>query len=292
MREYKYDAPRSWEELFEIARKSKGGDEVKFMAGGTDLMPQINIERNTVPTDPKNPMHIVYLGYLGLDSISEENGTVSIGACSILNDIMHNHIIREKLPVLAETIQEMAGYTIRNTGTIGGNIMNASPAGDSIPTMMAMDAAFVLKSEKGERTVKAAEFFTGPGRTIARLGEEVLIAIKIKYGKGKASFKKLGRRNAETLSIVNAAAYVEQEGGVCKTIRVASGSVGPVVVRYKILEDALTGKTLTEETIKAASQNAVKEISPIDDIRSSAWYRNRVTPVIVSRAIKAACGLE
>lgn len=290
MREYKYEAPQSLEELFKTAHKAKK-DEIKFVAGGTDFVPRLNLELHTIPNGQKKPLQIIYLGYLGLDSITEENGTVSIGACCKLNDIMKNPIINERIPVLAETIRQMAGLTIRNTGTIGGNIMNASPAADSVPTLMVLDADFVLESEKGARTVKAAEFFTGPGKTAAK-PDEILSKIKIKPEKGKAAFQKLGRRQAETLSVVNAAAYVEQEKGICENIRVAIGSVAPVVVRCRLVESDLSGKALTEDAIKAASESVVNEIKPIDDIRSSAWYRNRVAPVIISRAIKAAAGIE
>jgi len=292
MRKYKFEAPQSFEELFQIMHRANfEKDEIKFVAGGTDFVPRLNFELNMIPSEQKQPLQIMYLGCLGMDSIIEKDGIISIGACCKLNDIMKNPVICEKIPVLVETISQMAGLTIRNTGTIGGNIMNASPANDSIPTFIVLDANFILNSEKEERTVKASEFFTGPGKTVAK-PDEVLTRIEINLKKGHASFKKLGRRQAETLSVVNAAAYVEQENSVCKTVRVAVGSVGPTVIRCERVEVALRGKKLTEDVIKTASLKVLNEINPIDDLRASAWYRNKTAPVMVSRAIKAAAGIR
>lgn len=290
MRIYRYEAPQSFEELFQDIHNAENED-IKFLAGGTDFVPRLNLELNMIPREQQKPLHIIYLGYLGMDSITEEDDAISIGSCCKLNDIMKNPTIHSKLPVLSQTINEMAGVTIRNTGTIGGNIMNASPAADSVPTLMVLDADFVLISEKGERVVKSSEFFCGPGKTAAR-PDEILLKIVINLGKGNANFQKLGRRQAETLSVVNAAAYVEQENNICTKVRVAIGSVAPTSIRCTLVEADLNGKILSEETIKNASLNVLSEINPIDDIRSSAWYRNKVAPVMVTRVIKSAAGIE
>jgi len=287
MRNYKYLAPATFEELFSAVASADG--ETAFLAGGTDLMPRINLAREEMPRGEQKPLNIVWLGKLGLDRIEEKNGEVVIGACATHTAIMNNAIVGQKLPALKEALIELAGTSVRNVATMGGNIMNASPAADSVPILVVLGARFVLRSATGEREVAACEFFTGPGETKAAPGE-VLTAIIVPVGKGKASFQKIGRRKAETLSIISAAAYVEVEGGVCKAVRVAVGSAAPTVVCCDAVEKALAGQKLTEEAVKAAAAKAVEAISPIDDIRSSAWYRKKVAPVVVSRAIgNAAC---
>jgi carbon-monoxide dehydrogenase medium subunit len=291
MKHYDYNAPASFEELFAvIAKNDDSKSDIKFLAGGTDLVPKISLEREQVPKAGEKDLNVVYLGKLGLDSVTENDKEVRIGALATFTDIANSAVVKKSVPALLEAIQEIAGVTVRNTATLGGNIMNASPAADSVPVLVALDAKFVLKGPGGEKTVAAADFFTGPGKTAAG-ASEVLTEIVIPKQAGKAAFKKLGRRKAETLSVVNAAAYVEADGGAVKTVRVAVGSVAPTVVRCKAVEQALAGKAATAETVKAASEAVLSEISPIDDIRATAWYRKKVAPVLVRRAIEAALGM-
>jgi CO/xanthine dehydrogenase FAD-binding subunit len=285
MREYEYHAPESFDSLFKLA--SADGREVRFLAGGTDLMPRISAERNQVPTGGKPPLRILYLGALGLDKVADEGERITIGACCTLSALLENAAVRAKLPALHEALTEMAGVSVRNTATIGGNIMNASPAADSVPALLVLDAECLLRSAAGERRVALAELAAGPGRTAAKPGE-VLVSIAVKIGRGGSSFKKLGRRRAETLSVVNAAAYVELRDGVCEAARVAVGSAAPTVVRCADAERALVGKKIDGDVIREASALVLKAISPIDDIRSSAWYRGRVAPTMAARAIAAA----
>lgn len=292
MRNYYYNSPASFEELFQILEKNDSKScEIKFLAGGTDLVPRISLEREAIPKGGEKDLNLVFLGKLGLDSVAENDNEIRIGALCTFTDIENNAAVRKNLPALLAAIHEIAGITVRNTATLGGNIMNASPAADSVPVLIALGAKFVLKSHAGTRTVPADAFFTGPGKTVAD-GSEILTEILIDKQAGNAGFQKLGRRKAETLSVVNAAAYVEAEQNTCKTVRVSIGSVAPTVVRCKAVEEALTGKPISKEAIKAASEAVLSEINPIDDIRATAWYRKKVAPVIVRRAIEAALGIE
>ncbi|GHS95891.1 oxidoreductase [Synergistales bacterium] len=284
MREYEYNAPDSFEHLFKLT--GGAGAEVRFLAGGTDLMPRISAERDQIPYDKKTPMRIIYLGALGLDKVTDGDG-VTIGALCTLSSLLGNEIVRSKLPALAEAIAEMAGLSIRNTATIGGNIMNASPAADSVPSLLVLGAEAVLRSPSGDRKVALSEFFAGPGKTAAK-PDEVLVAVNVKPGAGGAAFKKIGRRKAETLSVVSAAAYVEVKDGAVAVARIAVGSAAPTVVRCLEAEKALIGKKISDDAIKEASALVSKSISPIDDIRSTAWYRAKVAPTLVARALAAA----
>lgn len=223
--------------------------------------------------------------------MTERDGEVIIGAMTTLTDVLHSGVVREKLPALCAAVDRMAGFSVRNTATLGGNIMNASPAADSLPPLMVMDAEFVLRGPDGERRVKVADFFSGPGRTVAKR-DEILTAIAVRPGKGGAAFHKLGRRAAETLSVVNAAAYVEVKNGVCTAARVAVGSAAPTVKNCRMAASALEGQLLTADSAKAAAALVVEEIDPITDVRASDWYRRKVAPVAAARAILAAAGMQ
>ena len=292
MRNYYYNSPASFVELFQIIEKNNSKScEIKFLAGGTDLVPRISLERDAIPKADQKALNIVSLGRLGLDSITEEDKEIRIGALCTFTDIGNSEIVQKELPALLDVMREIAGITVRNSATMGGNIMNASPAADSVPVLMALGAKFALQGPAGTRTISVEDFFKGPGKTVAD-SSEILTEIIIEKQKGRVAFRKLGRRKAETLSVVNAAAYVEADQKICKTVRVSIGSVAPTVVRCKAVEQALMGKELKKETIKTASEAVLTEINPINDIRATAWYRNKVAPVMVRRAIEEALGIE
>ncbi len=286
MRKFSYASPGSLEEAIKIAAENSG-KEVRFIAGGTDFNPKLHTELDEPPKEGMPDMVIVSLKKAGLDQIAEKDGEICIGACCTMNDLEESDQIRKEFPVLVQAIRQIAGYTIRNTCTLGGNIVNASPAADSVPALIVLGAKFKVCGSGGEKEYAAEDFFTGPGKTRLEAGE-VLTEIVIPKGSGKGAFIKLGKRKAETLSTVNAAAYIEQENGKCTLARVAVGAAAPTVVKCTAVEQELAGKELTDEVICAAAEKAVEQISPIDDVRASAWYRRKVAPVVVRRVIQAS----
>lgn len=286
MRNYSYLRPSSLHEVFQAMEDNKD-KQTKLVAGCTDFMPRVSLERDRIPSGPQPDLLIVDLTSLGMDQVEEDADEVRIGACCTFTALAEHAVIQKEFPALVQAIQEIAGLTIRNVATIGGNIVNASPAADSVPALVALGATFCIAGPNGARECKAEDFFKGPGRT-ALQPDEVLTSIVLPKGSGKGCFLKLGRRKAETLSTVNAAAYVEQEHNVCTLIRVAVGSVAPTVVRCTKVEDALRGQALTEANIAAAAEKVLEMISPIDDIRATAWYRKKVAPVMVKRVIQAS----
>jgi carbon-monoxide dehydrogenase medium subunit len=287
MQEYNFVRPKNLAELFSTLGSVKGRSV--FIAGGTDYVPRLNIERDRIPYEDKEPLTLVYLGGLGLDTVKDTGKSLLIGAGVTLSALLAQPGVKAKFPALYQALEKMAGVSVRNTGTIGGNIMNASPAADSVPALVVLGAVFTLVSKGGTRDIPAAEFFTGPGKTVAKPGE-LLTSITIPYGKGASAFQKIGRRQAETLSVANAAAYVEVQNGSFGTVRLALGSVGPTVVISKAAA-ALAGKPVSEGSIKVACEGVANEVTPIDDVRSTAWYRKSIAPVIAARAIMAAAGL-
>ena len=197
---------------------------------------------------------------------------------------MVNFALAEKLEIpeakcFTMAASQVGAPQIRNRGTVGGNIVSASPAADSVPALMALDAKVVLRSLSGERVVALAEFMKGPGKTDLKPGE-LMTEIVIPTGKGKSTFSKVGKRNALAIAICNQAVFMETENGRIKEIRVALGSVAPTAVRAYHAEAMLAG---TEESIldsgefKAALKEALlKDICPIDDVRASREYRQNV----------------
>ena len=204
--------------------------------------------------------------------------------------IQDSALIRSKAAALAEAADNLAGFAIRNTATIGGNIMNASPAADTVPALMVLDADVVTESADGEEVIKLADFMTGPKMTALKPGA-ILTKIIIYPGKGNTAFVKLGRRAAETLSVVNAAAYVEKDGDACCAVRIAVGSCAPTAVLCKDAADCLVGRAIDQAAIDEAVKCIDAAIAPISDVRSSAWYRREVAPVIAGRAIAQAAGI-
>lgn len=282
-----YHNPKTLSEALKLL-DSHQNDDLVVLAGGTDVVPKLNARPEKSGyfdgelTDLDNKV-VVYLGDAGIDYIKDEGDSIVIGAFTTMTKILESDVV-DKVPVLKEAIGQLAGITIRNSATIGGNIMNASPAADSVPALIAMSAQAVLASEAGERTVAVEDLFEGPGKTCAKANEllkEIIIPVK----PGKASFIKFGRRKAESLSIVNGAAYAEFDGNVCKNVVFAMGAVAPTPLRVKAVEDAVNGKELTDEVLAEAADIAAGIAAPIDDKRSSGEYRKKLVKVLVKRTL-------
>ena len=174
--------------------------------------------------------------------------------------------------MLAAAALQVGGIQIQNRGTIGGNIANGSPAGDSLPVLSALDAQVVLKSFDGERRVPFAEFYTGYRQSVRR-AEELIVAVEIEAIEGKQWFRKVGTRAAQAIS------KVVMAGVRAPRPRLAIGSVGPTVIRLTRVEEALDAGRSIEDTVEILEQ----EISPIDDLRSTATYRKRVAGNLLRR---------
>jgi len=286
-----YYAPKTLDEALDILNANSGERNI-LLAGGTDVVAKINSRPEKSGWYDNYDPHakdgnIIYLGELDMSYVKTEEGRIRIGACTTMTDILEDKTI-DKIPVLKEAIENLAGLTVRNAATLGGNVMNASPAADSVPPLIAMNAEAVLAGKNGTREVPLDEFFTGPGKTVIKQGE-ILKEIIIPIYKGKGKFEKVGRRKAETLSVVNGAAVAEMDGNKCSSIRIAVGSVAATPLRLKKIEKMIEGKEVTEDIIEAASEAAAAEVSPIDDKRATAAYRKKVMKVVVKRIITGAC---
>ncbi len=275
-----FAAPKSLEEALDVL-KSNANSVV--LAGGTDLTPRLNARSI-------KPEHIVYIGNLGLSYIKLEDHLVKIGASTTFTSLLASDVIKEKAPVLVEAIQQIGSVAIRNAGTIGGNLANGSPAADSVPALIVLDAKLCLKGASGERVVKVEEFFKGPGETALEPGE-ILTEISFPPFVGQAVFLKMGRRKAETLSVVNCAAGAIVRDGTCQQVRVAMGAVAPTVIHAKKAESILEGKKATRELVAGAVDALMAEVKPVDDQRATAWYRMKAARVLATRALEQVLGL-
>lgn len=188
-----------------------------------------------------------------------------VGALSTYTDVIRSPLVRRRVPMLAAASREIGGVQIQNRGTVAGNVANASPAGDSLPVLAAADAIVVLRSAAGERSVPFREFYTGYRKTVMR-PEELIAAIEIPRVRGEQWFRKVGTRAAQAIAKVTIAGV---NGG---EPRIAFASVAPTVVRVPRTEAHLAGGGSIDDAVRLVHE----EISPIDDLRSTAEYRRRV----------------
>lgn len=235
------------------------------LAGATDLYVALNF--GTLASSS-------FLNLWGLDQlrrITVREETLSIGALATYSAIIRSRLVRKRLPMLVRAAREVGGLQIQNRGTLGGNVGNASPAGDTLPVLAAANAVVVLRSLDGERRVPFDRFYTGYRQSVRR-EDELIVALEVPPVEGRQWFRKVGTRAAQAISKVVMAAVRGPEP------RVALGSVAPTVVRLSRTEGALAGAD-----IELAARMLREEISPIDDLRSTAEYRRDVAANLLRR---------
>ncbi len=208
---------------------------------------------------------------------------IRIGAGCTYTALRQHESVSREFPLLATAASWTGGIANQNRGTLGGNIANASPAADSLPVLLVYDAELTLVSVRGERRVSYRTFHTGYKQTVLS-GDELILNISLPRGFSGylAHARKVGARNAQAISKVCLAALGQISHGVIRDVRLALGSVAPVPLRLNETENMLTGKQIDPLLIDAAKKTAVKEIRPIDDIRSTARYRSAVASNLVA----------
>jgi CO/xanthine dehydrogenase FAD-binding subunit len=274
-------SPRTLEEALEVLASA----DVRPIAGGTDLMVQITGELGPPPERMLDIWHLDELRGISID-----NGQLHIGALATYTEIRNSQLVRDNVAALAECAATIGAAQIQNRGTIGGNIVNASPAGDTLPVLLATDAEIVLHSATGQRTVPATEFWPSY-RVTARQGDELVVAVRIPLPVGRqVRFRKVGTRRAQAISKVMLALAWREDGGVWRDVRVGVGSVAATPVRARATESVLEGAAPRETTADHASATIAGEVHPIDDVRSTADYRRVVTARILHRMLRDAGG--
>ena len=267
--DYQLATPESLTDV--LALLNKEPDVWKPFAGGTDLM--VLLEAGKL--DHRNYINI--WGLRELRGIEANDTHITLGALTTYTEVQADPILRREFPMLCQAASETGGLAIQNRGTLGGNIVNASPAADSPPALLAYDAEIELVSTRGSRRLPYQGFHTGYKQM--QLGPDELL-VRIRLPRNTAGvvhyYRKVGTRKAQAISKVCFAGVGKMNGEQVDDVRIVVGSVAPIVVRCVKTEAALRGQKPDDETIRKACVSFEQEISPIDDIRSTAKYRLQV----------------
>jgi OHCU decarboxylase len=241
------------------------------IAGGTDVM--VQYAAGTLAASK-----LVSLWNLPeLRRIEVLENEVRIGAACTYSDLREHAVIGSEFPLLASAARWTGGVANQNRGTLGGNIVNASPAADSLPALLVYEAELILISVRGERRVKYLDFHTGYKKMLLAADELIrAICVPRRFTEYISYSRKVGARKAQAISKVCIAALAQIAAGVVEDIRIAAGSVAPVPLRLRAAERAVKGKTVDDALVRRAREAAMAEVRPIDDIRSTAAYRSAV----------------
>jgi CO/xanthine dehydrogenase FAD-binding subunit len=249
-----------------------------------DLM--VQFERGRVASPP---VLVDVTRLAELRGISVEGGRLSIGAATTMTELVESPLVRQHAQALAEGAAAAASWQIRDVATVGGNLVNASPAADTVAPLVALGAALQVAGPGGLREIPVSSLALGPGRTCLE-PDEVLTRIFVPLlgqGEGQA-FVKLGRRQALSISVVNAAARVRVEGTVIRDARLALGAVAPTVLSSGVVSGWLVGRTPDAELWSGLEAALAAEVDPISDIRAGADYRRSMAGVFGRRALETA----
>lgn len=245
---------------------------LRVLAGGTDLMVAVNAR-----VDLENIGHVLDIWRVPeLRGISATPDTLVVGALTTYTELAGSALVRKELPALALVSKEVGAWAIQNRGTLGGNVCNASPAGDTLPILLAAEARFVLGGPRGERVVFADRFFVGYRKT-ALGADELLLRVEIpKLGRARLVYRKVGTRRAQSISKLILAARAAPG---LREVRVAAGCVAPVPLRCKKAEAAVEARG---DFAKALQD----DIAPIDDLRSTVVYRRQVAANVLGQLVQ------
>lgn len=262
-----------------------GDAAVRPLAGGTDMIVDVRAGRAA-------PDVLVSLQKVReLRGIERANGSVRFGAATTLAEFLKHPLLLEHADVARQAAMVFASPLIRNLATVGGNIGSASPAGDLLPPLLALNAQVELVCAGGSRALALDGFFVGPRKT-ARRPDELIAALTIpcKPRNSGAAFYKLGLRQADAISIVSVAVWIERDAERVRDVRIALGAVAPRPLRAYRAEEILRGPPWNPATVEKAAQIASDECAPINDLRGSAAYRRRMVRVYVRRMLEKAWG--
>ncbi len=279
-----YCAPETLEQALQQLTPVNGA-RVRPIAGGTDLMIQLR-ERHVRTDTLVDVSGIPELKRIWVDSDAHR---LHIGAAVTYTQLIESELIHQYAYLLAETSRLIGGKQIQHMGTIGGNLGNASPAGDTLPCLYVLQADITIASVNGERQVAMSDFMQGPRRTVLQPNELITeVTCDLLPQHAGSAFAKLGLRESQAISVVDVAAVVFIVDGCISSVRVALGSVAPTIVRSPAAEQMLLGQSPSDDLLDRAAEVARQDIKPITDIRGSAAYRLHVAKPMVKQALESA----
>ncbi len=285
MIDFEYHNPTSLDEVFGLLEQY--GEDARVMAGGTALVIQMKQRL-------AQPSHVVGLRKVGnLNTIESTSEGVRIGALCTQRQIENSPLIGEELPLLADTFRKVATPRIRNMATIGGGLVNGDPNQDPPPALIALGASAVMTSKDGDRVVSLEDLFIDYYETDVQPGEVLTSVLVPQAPAGSGSvYLKFLPRTADDYGTVTVAAVVSREqDGRCKDARIVLGSVGVTPIRATKAEDALRGRPLSDENIRAAAALARDAVDPLEDFRGYAEYKTEMAEVFARRAVEQAIAL-
>ncbi len=274
-----YLQPGSLEETLDLLHQHAG--QARIIAGGTDIL--VELQRGVRPTSTLIDISTLH----ELKYIRSAGGYLSLGALATHNDVIASSTcIHSALP-LAQACREIGAPQIRTRATIAGNLVTASPANDTIAPLLALGAEVVLASKTGERIVPLHDFYLGVRRTILQ-PDELLREIRFPalVANQRGLFLKLGLRRAQAISVINMALVLTFDGEYVSDAQITLGSLAPTVVHARTAETYLKGKRLDEQVCREASLLANKDVSPIDDVRASAVYRQKTLTTLIAHGLQ------
>ena len=283
MARFDYLEPHSLDEA--LGMLEKNGTRARLVAGSTDFLVRWR-------TGSWRPEVVVCIQHVpGLDGLSfNDDDGLSIGAMVTVQDIEQSVTVRARYPALAASASAFAGVQVRNLATVAGNVCNASPAGDTLPALLAYDAQCRVVSSKGERWLPLSEVFVGPGQTALAAGE-IMTELRLPTPAPNSGglYIKHSPRGAMDISAVGAASVVSiGSDGACASVRIALGAVAPTPMRAHGAEDRLIGQIPTDEDIAESARLAAHASRPIADVRSGAEYRREIAQVLTERTLRHA----
>ncbi|HEY1526913.1 MAG TPA: xanthine dehydrogenase family protein subunit M [Candidatus Angelobacter sp.] len=279
---FDYIAAKSLDEAISLLARHK--DDAKILAGGHSLLPAMKLRL-------MQPKVLIDLGRIrDLSYIKEDGGQIRIGAMTTHFQLEISDVLRRSCPLLPETATHLGDMQVRNKGTIGGSLAHSDPAADWPAAILALNAEIVATSAKGDRVIKATDFFVEMLTTSLQPGE-ILREIRVPAGKSKAAqaYVKV-RHPASGFAVVGVAVNLSIEGGKCQSAGIGITGVSPKAYRASKVESALTGNTLDAKTVSAAAAHAADGVDINSDLYASAEYRKQLATVYTRRAIEMAAG--
>jgi len=279
LQQFKYYVPRGLQEALLLLDRL--GHTAAILAGGTDLMPLMK-QKAIQPKHLINIKRLRELDFIRADSM------VEIGALTTIRAIEKSELLQRKCPLLSDTAGRIGYVQIRNVGTIGGNICNASPAADFAPALMVLDATVEIASINGKRSTPINRFFLSAGKTILNKNEIVTgFRIPGTDERARSIFKKVPSGNSSGLAVASIAVLLSVDEGtsVVREARIAVGSMAPTPIRCLNTEKLLVGEKISEEILNSVCEETVEETEPISDVRGSKEYRIHLIRVITKEAL-------
>lgn len=280
--QFDYFAPRTIEEAIDLLKKH--GTQARVLAGGTNLM----VHMRHRAFQPKVLIGLKKIAELNSIDFDPDRG-LTIGAMALLGEVAAHSQIQTHYPAIAAAAAQTATVQIRNMGTVVGNICNASPSADNVPTLLVMDATVAVAGPSGKRIIPLKDFFKGPGQTILD-GAEIVTAVTVPPPPSRTGviYRSFSGRGTLDCSTVGIGVLITLDGEICQNFRIAIGACAPTPIRAYDAEQLLIGQCVDQKAIEAVSNQVCLETRPISDLRADADYRLHLVKVLTSRVIEEA----